>query len=99
MVTCLELQFSKLPSHISHPHQTKMNQVESTLVREEIQEMLRKGEIHCPSPKREEFISNLFVVSKKHRGQKPAKNLKIVSAIPSFQDGESTLSKGLGVIE
>lgn len=76
-----------------------MNQVESTLVREEIQEMLRKGEIHCPSPKREEFISNLFVVSKKHRGQKPAKNLKIVSAIPSFQDGESTLSKGLGVIE
>ena len=75
-----------------------MNHVDSTFVRVEIQVMLRKRAVQCLSPQKEEFISNLFLVSKKDRGHRPAKSLKSFSAISSIQDGEPTLSKGIVAI-
>ena len=103
-ISGIEIQFSKLPSQNSVPYQTKINQEESILVREEIQTMSMTGEIQCASPKKGEFIRNLFLVSKKDGGYRPVINLKslnnfLPSAIPLFQDGGPTLSNGLVAAE
>ena len=60
-ISGIEIQFSKLPSQNSVPYQTKINQEESVLVRKEIQTMSMTGEIQCVSPKKGEFIRNLFL--------------------------------------
>ena len=78
-----------------------MKQEESTLVREEIQAVLRKGAIQCISHQKWEFISNLFLVEERWCSQASNKPQKFeeIFAIPIFQDRGSTLSKGLVATE
>ena len=54
----------------------KLNQVQEELVSQEVKEKLQKGaireEIHC----KDQFVSHLFLMSKKDGGQRPVINLK-----------------------
>ena len=62
----------------------KLNQVQEELVSQEVKELLAKGTIretiHC----KDQYVSNLFLVSKKGGGQRPVINWKELNTfIPS----------------
>ena len=50
------------------PNQTKMNKAESALVHQETEAVIRKGAIHLVSSQKGKFVSNLFLVNKKDKG-------------------------------
>ena len=63
---------------------------EKKLIDLEVRKMLQKGAIRRASFDPRQFISNLFIISKKCGDLRPVINLKPLNefcAIPSFQDG------------
>ena len=53
------------------PNPPLLNQKQSKLVKEERKEMLLKGEIQPVSPFKNQYLSNLFLVSKRDGGNRP----------------------------
>ena len=75
------IQGFKIP-FLEKPYQTKLpnpqvlNHEHSNLVREKVKEMLLKGEIQKVTQCRNQYISNIFLISKKDGGNRPVINLK-----------------------
>ena len=57
------------------PIRAKLNQVQEELVSEEVKEMLEDGARREANHRKDQFVSHLFLVSKKDGGQRPAINL------------------------
>ena len=73
MVKGYKIPFSSVPFQKSLPHQKSLQKEELSLVREEIEPMLRKKAI---KPQKDQFLSNLFLIPKKDGEQRPVINLK-----------------------
>ena len=79
------------------PVKAKLNQVQEELISQEVKEMQEKGAIreaiHC----KDQFVSHLFLISKKDGGQRPVINLKELNTIhtlQTFQDRRAPSVKG-----
>ena len=62
-----------------------MDRDREALVDEEVKEMLLKGAIQETSPCKGEFISNVFLVSKKEGGNRPVINLKALNQFLPYE--------------
>ena len=67
------------------PDPPVLNQEQSKLVEEELKEMLLKGAMQPVSPCKIQYLSNLFLLSKKDGGNRPAINLKHMNNFISYQ--------------
>ena len=79
-VSGLKTDFILEPFQKKVPHHPKMSAQESLLVTKEVETMLKKGTIQKTSVKKGQFFSNLFLVGKKDRGNRPAIKLKNLNA-------------------
>ena len=70
------MPFLEKPDQTKLPNLTVLNHEQSSLVREKIKKMLLKGAIQKITQCRNQYISNLFLISKKDRGDHPVINLK-----------------------
>ena len=68
-----------------------------SLVEQEVLKMLEKGVIQKVVLTQGQLLSNLFLVEKKDRGNRPAINLKSqqIHSLRAFQNGRSTLSENV----
>ena len=71
-----QIPFHLKPFHSKAPSQPTGSREEGKLVELEVKGMLKKGLIRKVQTSKEEFVSNLFFVKKKDRGQRPVINLK-----------------------
>ena len=76
--------FIKMRFHQKTTNLTRMNKRQIALVDLELKEMLRKGAIRRTQSVQEEFLSNLFLVGKKHLGYRSVINLKIFNQFIPF---------------
>ena len=71
------IDFVETPYQPRTPIRAKLSQVQEELVSQEVKKMLKKGAIretiHC----KDQFVSHLFLVSKKDGRKQPVINLKI----------------------
>ena len=78
------IQFASDPYQSRRPHPIKFNQSHSTLIKQEVKELLFKGVIvENQTPPTESFHSTLFLVPKKDGGQRPVINLKALDEFVS----------------
>ena len=80
-----KIPFQTTPKQSCLPHQPVLKAQETLRVQEEIESMLKKGAIQKVSHKAKEFISNLFLVSKKDGGNRPVINLKHLNSFIPYQ--------------
>ena len=80
-----KIPFHTTPEQPCLPHQPKMRAQDNLLIQEEIEAMLKKGAIHEVSHVNKEFLSNLFLVSKKEGGYRPVINLKHLNSFVPYQ--------------
>ena len=64
------------PVQQSQPHPLHFSTKNAELLKEEIKQLLQKQAVQEASPNRRGFFSNMFMVHKKDRGQRPVINLK-----------------------
>ena len=69
----------------NHPTLQILNQEQSKLVKEELKEMLLKRAIQSVSPFKNQYLSNLFLVSKRDGGNRPVINLKHLNNFIPYQ--------------
>ena len=81
-VSGLKIDFILEPFQEKVPHHQKLSAQESLLVTKKVESMLRKVAIQKTSVKRGQFLSNLFLVGKKDRENRPVINLKMNAFIP-----------------
>ena len=62
-----------------------MSKEQFLLVQHEVLEMLEKGAIQKVIPTQGKFLSNLFLIEKKDRGNRPVKNLKNVNKFIPYE--------------
>ena len=67
------------------PNPPVLNQKQSKLVEEELKEMLLKGAMQPVSPCKIQYLSNLYLLSKKGGGNRPAINLKHMNNFIPYQ--------------
>ena len=71
-----------------------MSKDDKILVNPEISDMLKKGEIRECQPYPNQFVSTLFSVGKKNRGNRDKlKNIEQVDPLSTFTDGRFTLAR------
>ena len=64
------------PTQFSSPSEVQTKQEEQILVDQEIEKMLEKQAIKSVQPSKDQFLSTLFLVTKKDGGYRPVVNLK-----------------------
>ena len=80
-----KIPFSQTPFQFGPPQLARVNQEEKLQINSEIKEMLRNGAIQQVKSGHEELLSNLFLVNKKDRGQRPVINLKFLNSFIPYQ--------------
>ena len=80
-----KIPFSQTPFQFGPPQLARVNQEEKLQINSEIKEMLRNGAIQQVKSGPEELLSNLFLVNKKDRGQRPVINLKFLNSFIPYQ--------------
>ncbi|XP_057294612.1 uncharacterized protein LOC130623139 [Hydractinia symbiolongicarpus] len=75
-VSGLQIPFIEQPKQQKIPQNFRMNQKEVALVTKEVESTLVKGAIQSICHVKGEFLSNVFLVPKKDRGNRPVSNLK-----------------------
>ena len=82
----LQIPFKQKPSQKSKSlREIGMSKDDKILVNPEISDMLKKGEIRECQPYPNQFVSTLFSVGKKNRGNRPVINLKILNKLIPYQ--------------
>jgi len=76
----LKLEFLREPIQVKPPHKAKISKEESLLVNKEVEAMLEKGAIQKTEFREGQFLSNIFLVTKKQGGYRPVINLKNLNA-------------------
>ena len=76
IVQLLEITFLENPVLGKAPNPPVLNQEQSKLVKKEVKEMLLKDAIHPKSLCKNQYLRNLFLVSKRDRGNRSVKSLK-----------------------
>ena len=79
------IPFSEEPFQEVLPTTPRVNQEERILIESEVQEMLKKGAIQQVQSVKGEYLSNLFLVSKKDGGNRPVVNLKHLNKFIPYQ--------------
>ena len=79
IVEGLKLEFLEEPKQNSPPFVAKMTSEKKQLMEQEIQDMLRKGAITPVKPRRDQFLSSVFLREKKDGSQRPIINLKCLN--------------------
>ena len=79
IVEGLKLEFLEEPKQNSPPFVAKMTPEKKQLMEQEIQDMLRKGAITPVKPRRDQFLSSVFLREKKDGSQRPIINLKCLN--------------------
>lgn len=85
MVVGIQIPFTAFPHQNQVPPLTFHNQSEKVAIHREISEMLQKGAIQVVSPMNGEFLSSIFLVKKKDRGNRPVINLKELNSYVTYQ--------------
>ena len=80
-----KIPFSETPFQYGPPQLARVNQEERLQINSEIKEMLRKGAIQQVKSEPWEFLSNLFLVSKKDGDHRPVINLKFLNNFIPYQ--------------
>ena len=82
-----QIDFTSPPCQTKPPQGIIHTQEESSLIENEVQELLTKEAIHSvPVHQRQEgFVSNLFLVPKKGGGQRPVKNLNHLNHFVKYE--------------
>ena len=82
IVQGFKIPFSQIPFQYGPP---QLNQEERLQINSEIKEILRKGAIRQVKSEPGDFLSNLFLVSKKNGGHLPVINLKFLNSFIPYQ--------------
>ena len=84
-VTGVVIPFQETPYQGHIPSPQFHNQQERELIQNEIETMLEKSAIQVVSPQKEEFISSVFLVTKKDGGNRLIINLKNLNSYITYQ--------------
>ena len=85
IVQGFKISFSQTPFQFGPPQLARVNQEECLQINSEIKDMLRKDAIQQVKSKPGEFLSNLFLVSKKDGGHRPVINPKFRNSFIPYQ--------------
>ena len=80
-----QIPSTNLPLQEKSPNTIKMLEQQSLLFDQEISELLEKGAVQKAQTVQEEFLSNLFLVGKKDRGNCPVINLKKLNTFIPYE--------------
>ena len=79
------IPFLENPVQENSPNPPVLNQKQSKLVKEDFREMLLKDAMQLVSPCKNQYLSNLFLVSKRDGGNRPVINLKHLNSFIPYQ--------------
>ena len=79
------IDFVETPYQPKTPVKAKLNEVQELLVSQEVKKMLEKGALRETICCKEQFVSHLFLVSKKDGRQRPVINLKDFSTFITYR--------------
>ena len=85
IVQGFETPFLENPVQEKSPNPPVLNQEQSKLITEELREMLLKGAIQSVSLCKDQYPSNLFLVSKRDGDSRPVINLKHLKSFIPYQ--------------
>ena len=85
IVQGFEIPFLENPVQEKSPNPPVLNQEQTKLVREELKEMLLRGAIQPVWPCKNQYLSNLFLVSKRDWCNRPVINLKHLTHFIQYQ--------------
>ena len=97
IVNNYEIPFILPPRQSRLPNLCQLTKEPSDLVDQEIQDMLRKGAIEVSDPKKDQFLSSLFLVKKKDGSESPSSQPKGPEqkySVSTLQDGRVVPIKG-----
>ena len=80
-----EIPFLEKPYQAKLPHLSVLNHEQSNLVREEVKEMWLKGAIQKVTQCRNQYIINVFLISKKDGENHSVRNLKYLNNFIPYQ--------------
>ena len=80
-----QIPFTGFPFQEKSPSAIKISEQQSLLVDQEISELLEKGDIQKAETAQDKFLSNLFLVGKKGRRNRPVINLKKLDSFIPYE--------------